>query len=447
MIALSLPFAVEQAASWLGTFALHSTCIMAFAWLLSLALGRRGRSFQERLLRFSLWAAVVSSSVQLFWVGSGSPFAIPLPVSEPEFAAVSSVRESSFDVPAAVQVPSTRSAVRAPQVSVAAIATFVAGGLAMLGIAWLAITSWRLRCVLARRQPEVDPRVLATAAEAARALGWRQTPQLSRCDDLATPIAFGWIRPEICLPLRAAELSTPSLRALLAHELAHLRAGDATWMWCGAWLQALFPWQVLVPIVRRRWTNLVELRCDAEAARHATPTAVATCLLDVAEWLRVGYRSPAIALGMAARPSALRQRVEAALQPQDVGPPPRLVGFVFAGLSLTALATAAPGVHCAARRVPPQDQPTDLAALEAFDGPTAADLAPPPDDLGREVSDVELEYAALQADVEKVHARLDASDDPELAFVLTALDERLQTLAELRDRLIAKLGNRSNQPR
>ncbi len=446
MIALSLPFAVEQVASWLGTFALHSTCILVFACLLSLALGRRGRSFQERLLRFSLWAAVVSSSVQLSWFGSGTPFAIPMPTSEPELVALSAPREASFEAPAMVHVPSAP-AVRASKASVAAIATCVAGGLAVLGLAWLAITSWRLRCVLARRQPEVDPRVLATAAEAARALGWRQTPQLSRCDDLATPIAFGWIRPEICLPLRAAELSTPSLRALLAHELAHLRAGDATWMWCGAWLQALFPWQVLLPVVRRRWTNLVELRCDAEAARHATPTAVATCLLDVAEWLRTGERSPAIALGMAARPSSLRQRVEAALQPQDVGPPRRVVGVAFAGLSLTALATAAPGVHCAAHIVPTRGEPVDLAALATADGPGATALEAPPDELGREVSAVELEYAALLADVEEVHARLDASDDPELGFVLTALDERLQTLADLRDRLIAKLGNRSNQPR
>lgn len=457
MIAAVLPFPLERVASWLATFALHSTAVLAFAWLLSLVLARRLRGFQERLLRFSLWAAVVSASLQTFWLGAPPALAIPLasPVVAAAAEALASIEPTQIDAPALV-LPRERSTPHfgtSPALSWAELTAGGAAVLALVGLAWLLLTALRLRGVLARRCPEEDPRVLAAAAEAARAAGWRQTPQLSRCDDLATPIAFGWLRPEICLPARAAELSTPSLRALLAHELAHLRAGDAMWMWCGAWLQALFPWQFLLPIVRRRWTNLVELRCDAEAARHASPTAVARCLIDVAEWLQAGARSPAIALGMAARPSALRQRVEAALQPQAADRPSRLLGIAFAGASLTALATAAPGVHCREpgrsvriAEVPGAAEVADTAAGDSGVAvEAAATSARVPLDL--EVQAVEAEFAALQADIALVQARYADQDDPDVHAVLTALDARVEALAELREQLLERLAERSNQPR
>ena len=69
---------------------------------------------------------------------------------------------------------------------------------------------------------------------------------------------------------------------MLGNELAHLRRADPAWMWLGAWLQALFPWQLLLAASRRQWSRVVELRCDAEAAQHTSATAVARCLIEVA---------------------------------------------------------------------------------------------------------------------------------------------------------------------
>jgi len=68
---------LEMVAGWLGTFAVHSTCALFSAWVISLLLRSRALAWQERLLRFSLWAALASSTVQLLVVGSPLSFVLP----------------------------------------------------------------------------------------------------------------------------------------------------------------------------------------------------------------------------------------------------------------------------------------------------------------------------------------------------------------------------------
>ena len=125
-------------------------------------------------------------------------------------------------------------AVGEPQPAAAFLASWrwqqlVVGGAALAalgGMFWLVSVAVRLRRLLADRLPEADPRVLSLAATAAEAAGLRQSPHVSRSTRVVTPIAFGLLRQEICLPANAASLDAPSLRAMLAHEIAHLRAAD-----------------------------------------------------------------------------------------------------------------------------------------------------------------------------------------------------------------------------
>jgi beta-lactamase regulating signal transducer with metallopeptidase domain len=279
---------VDGVAGWLATFALHSTLALAFALLTSVLLRQSAVVLQEALLRWSLWAGLVSASLQC--IALGSPWSRQMPWN-PEPAAAALAQQAVgllHDDPA-------------PSFPLASAPVLVASGLpfswqqcvvavaivsALAGLIGLLRTHHRLAHLLAERRPEAEPRVLTTAADVAAALGLRQSPRMSRSDRLATPIAFGLLRPEICLPARVDALGDESLRAMLAHELTHLRHADPAWMWAATWLQALFPWQLLLVAARRRWARLIELRCDAVAARHASSTAVARCLLDIAEWLR-----------------------------------------------------------------------------------------------------------------------------------------------------------------
>ena len=421
---------------WLCTFAVHSTLALGSALLASLLLGRRALAVQETMLRASLWVALFSASAQcalrgvwmpeLVWSPDGpGDVALPvLPASGLSLDGSSALDDADPGLPWGVLL----------------VAGVVAA--AGSGLGWLFVVHRRLRRVLRARRPETDARVLTTAAEVARSLGLRQSPHLSRSDAIATPIAFGMLRPEICLPMRVGELSHASLRAMLAHEVAHLRAADPAWMWGAAWLQALFPWQPLFAAVRRRWARLVELRCDAIAAEHATPTAVARCLLDVAEWLRPGPEGTVAALGMAARPSALRERVEAALQGGGFRPARRGVGPTIGGLLLLALTAGAPAVASAA-------DATDVLLRSAL----RSDAEVPAESrrfsrsaLLAAASVLDAEYASLLADVDGL--RTEMKNGPGLAAdSLAALERRLQVLARMRSKLTGLLAEPASNDR
>src|SRR5262249_15676602 len=113
----------------------------------------------------------------------------------------------------------------------------------------------------------------------------RQVRLLSapRCDE---PAAFGLFRWTIALPSRAErDLSVDELRALLAHELAHLVSGDSWCLLAGRVVCSFFGFQPLNPLARREWQRAAESLCDAWAIRRTgQPLALARCLTSVAGW-------------------------------------------------------------------------------------------------------------------------------------------------------------------
>lgn len=419
-------------AGWLGTFALHSTIALGLTcWFVRL---RRHRSLalQDMMLRQAMWLPFLSSTLQYLFFGSmwDGLMAQPM-VTADDLAPLMSLLEAdsqSANFVAMETIPST---------PWATIVVGVATTSSLLGFAWLWRMWRRLTRILATRCPETDPRVLSSAATMATHLGLRQSPHISRAQGLSTPIAFGFVRPEICLPARAAALDDASLCAMLGHELAHLRRADPVWMWLGAWIHAMFPWQLLLASTRREWSRVVELRCDAEAANHTSPTAVARCLIEVAEWLRPQSAPTTVALGMAARPSALRERVEAALACSAPVPTKRFAAGGVAVLSLATMTMAAPGVS---DRVV-----TALTADEfrvAFTGQapdTARRLQP-------FVAMVEQEYGALVIEARALQAILEVSLLPQsqTAEMQSRLQLRLAHLSQLRARLLARVSRDSS---
>jgi hypothetical protein len=126
---------------------------------------------------------------------------------------------------------------------------------------------------------------------------------------LLVPVAFA---REICLPVRALrELPNDELRALLAHEAAHVVRRDAAWLAIAAAVRALGWWQPFNLVAAARLRLAMELCCDERAAAEPPQrAALARCLLKVAEWSVEEY--PGFA-AMASRGSALRRRLETLL--------------------------------------------------------------------------------------------------------------------------------------
>ena len=70
-------------------------------------------------------------------------------------------------------------------------------------------------------------RILALCHELQRRLGLNRAIQYLECGWLQSPAVIGWIRPIILLPVSALTgLSEAQLRAVIAHELAHIRRHD-----------------------------------------------------------------------------------------------------------------------------------------------------------------------------------------------------------------------------
>jgi hypothetical protein len=116
---------------------------------------------------------------------------------------------------------------------------------------------------------------------------------------------------EICLPVRAlAELDPIRMESILAHELAHLVRRDPSWLTAARVLEAVFFFQPLNVIARRRMQEAAEFASDAWAStRVSRPLDLAHCLARVAEWTIAAPRLPVPAMAER-RGKVLVRRVE-----------------------------------------------------------------------------------------------------------------------------------------
>jgi len=207
-------------------------------------------------------------------------------------------------------------------------------------LAWSAISAGLLAWLTARwRRVTHDVRCATPAPawlnelfdEAKGSAGLRRTVHLQLTDQAVSPAVCGLFRPVILLPQSLVEKLPPTqLRAVLLHELIHLRRGDI-WANCvQSLLQIVYWWHPLLWLANARIrrireeavddTVMLTLRDDAET--------YAPTLLEVA---KLAFHRPLASLalvGILESRSALRQRIE------------RLVNFRAprkAGLTLVSL--------------------------------------------------------------------------------------------------------------
>lgn len=95
----------------------------------------------------------------------------------------------------------------------------------------------------------------------ARKMGVRRRMSLRLSDAVATPAVCGLFHPVVLLPKSLAEKLDPAqLRAVLLHELAHVRRGD---LWVGHWQAALQIFYFYNPFL---WLANAAIRCAREEA-------------------------------------------------------------------------------------------------------------------------------------------------------------------------------------
>ena len=335
--------------TWLLTYAVHGALFAALA-----AVAERTR-----------WGAVASRR-DAFW----------------KLALVGGIVTSTVFV-AAGSAPSGAAVRLSPQGVIAP--ALESDGMFWLATGWMAITAilalrtargWRLGVRHAGRRrtirqglaPALLREILGPAAD-------RVTLSCSRT--LRVPVAFA---REICVPVRALrELPRDELRALLAHEAAHVVRRDAVWLIIAAAVRALGWWQPLNLLAAARLRLTMELCCDERAAAGSRErAALARCLITVAEWSVQDLRPEFAA--MASRGSALRRRLESLLDDaphrhRRAGPWLAVASVAVPAVCLAPVFTIAglSRVPAAAVRLARQSPSSEAPAVRAVPVPLRAD--------------------------------------------------------------------------
>jgi Zn-dependent protease with chaperone function len=296
---------------WLVTYAIHSTLLIGGLQLLTATpFGRRAFGNGSWLWRFALVGGLITASLQS--LRSASPLTGTLRLDEDTPARTMVRVEVQREAPGMATGFGGSRTVRSsidisPAWPLAVLAAWfvIAGGL----LCWFVIARNRfLRSIGPRHSGDHT-----LAGNALRYLlregGLRRHVHLTISDRLTSPIALG--SDEICLPARAlAELDPIRMEGMLAHELAHLVRRDSTWLTAARVIEAIFFFQPLNVIARRRMQESAEFASDAWAStRTARPLDLAHCLARVAEWTIASPRLPVPAMAERRGPVLVR-RVE-----------------------------------------------------------------------------------------------------------------------------------------
>ncbi len=161
----------------------------------------------------------------------------------------------------------------------------------LLGIARFAAAQARTRRLVDDARPLRDPRARHLLRRAATEAGFAATPRLLESGEVASPAAWGLLRPTVLLPVGFSDrVDDAALGWTLHHELAHLARHDVFTaslvrvLRTALWLHPLAWW------LERMGAELRECACD-EVALATLPELprrrAAEALLDVIEAARV----------------------------------------------------------------------------------------------------------------------------------------------------------------
>ncbi len=308
----------------------QSSLLIAFVFALDVSLARKMRAS----IRYALWMAVLVKLLlpptlalptgAAWWLTPTKP-AVNAPVT-PQYVVTYGKATPQPDLaPQTIPIPE---AVPAP-LSSAGWALLVSCAVSLALLLWLAKNWWH---VARKVRGAGASNEYSDALENARQLaGFRSTARLKIVEGRMSPAVCGLIRPVILLPRTLLDnISAAQLRAVLLHELFHLRRRDV-WVNCAqALLQIAYWWHPLLWLANARMRRLREEAVDDAvmlALREDAETYAPT-LLEVA---KLAFQRPLMSLGLVGimeSRSALRQRIERLVDFHA----PRKAGLTFASL-------------------------------------------------------------------------------------------------------------------
>jgi len=196
-----------------------------------------------------------------------------------------------------------------------ALLFWIWAAVAVLFAVWLTWGAFMVHRIVRRSRPLETPDWRNPLFEVADRLGLDEAPRLVRSDDAKMPFACGLLQPTIVLPAECDGWTLDRRRAVLLHELAHVRRRDLVGHTVGRFACALYWFHPLVWTAAKRLRSESERACDDLALTcGARASDYAEHLLDIVTGVR-HHATPAVALAMARR-KEFEGRMLAILDPE-----------------------------------------------------------------------------------------------------------------------------------
>ena len=142
---------------------------------------------------------------------------------------------------------------------------------------------------------------------------WNQPANVRLSNRITVPMVWGFLRPIILLPVEADQWQTERLRAVLLHELAHIKRWDWTMLMVTQIMCAVYWFNPLVWFVAHRVRIEAEQACDDQVLNAGyQPTDYAQHLLDIVRNVRVASFASRAAVAIA-RSSKIEGRLRTVL--------------------------------------------------------------------------------------------------------------------------------------
>jgi beta-lactamase regulating signal transducer with metallopeptidase domain len=189
------------------------------------------------------------------------------------------------------------------------------GAMVLALAVWLGWSALAVRRIVRRAHPLDTQDWMTPLYEIADRLELEEPPRLLGSNDAKMPFACGFFSPAIVLPASCESWSLDRRRAVLLHELAHVKRRDLLGHTLGRLTCAVYWFHPLVWKAAKQLRSESERACDDLAlACGAKASDYAEHLLDIVTSVR-GDATPAVALAMARR-KEFEGRMLAILDPE-----------------------------------------------------------------------------------------------------------------------------------
>ncbi|MFL5467379.1 MAG: M56 family metallopeptidase [Gemmatimonadaceae bacterium] len=323
-------YGIDASAVSMVVLLLKATLILLFALGITVAMQRASAGARHLVWLVTLTTLLLVPALTAW---GPIPFRILPPPAAPKPATASplsgAVEKTTADKidHAAVPPSSAATAEAAPVTSLGAeiAASPVLSGISIALLIWAAVVlmvgaslgyaALLVKRIVNRARPLDTEDWLTPLWEVSDRLSLDEPPRLLRSEDAKMPFACGVFRPTIVLPAECDTWSLDRRRAVLLHELAHVRRHDLVGHTLGRLACAVYWFHPLV------WTAAKQLRSESERACDdlalacgARATDYAEHLLDIVTSVRRDS-TPSVALAMARR-KEFEGRMLAILDPE-----------------------------------------------------------------------------------------------------------------------------------